>query len=100
MNWAVEGTGEELQEILAENSGLAEESHEDTKRQVLEEVAKGTMLSEAGAKKKSNYGGRLAVAEGPENFQSPCDSGWNLKCRCESEIVGGSCGQDEIPVGR
>ena len=61
--WTVEPTEEDFHDTLADNYTSAEENATDIKRQVLEEVQKGTILrmsEEEEARKR--FGGRLAVA--------------------------------------
>eukprot|EP00913_Durusdinium_trenchii_P028161 g26404.t1 len=60
--WTVEPTEEDFHDTLADNYTSAEENATDIKRQVLEEVQKGTILRMSEEEAKKRFGGRLAVA--------------------------------------
>ena len=61
-SWKVDGTDEDLHEILAENYQSAEENSQDIQRQVLEEVRSGTIVKMTLQEARSRFGERLAVA--------------------------------------
>lgn len=60
--WAVEGTEEEYHDVVSENYASAEESHLDIRRQVLEEVEKGSIVKMSMEEAQREFGGRLAIA--------------------------------------
>ena len=62
LKWTVNPTDEDFQDILADNYASAEENAADIRRQVLEEVQKGTILKMTESEAKKRFGGRLAVA--------------------------------------
>ena len=62
VKWTVDPTEEDFQDTLAENYESAEESSVDIARQVMEEVANGTVLRMTEEEAKKKYKGRLAVA--------------------------------------
>ena len=62
VKWTVEPTEDDFHDTLAENYESAEESSVDITRQVMEEVAKGTILRMSEDEARRRYQGRLAVA--------------------------------------
>lgn len=62
LRWSVEPTEKDFQEIIAENYSSAEENYEDIRRQVMEDVAQGTILRMSMEEAKKRFEGRLAVA--------------------------------------
>eukprot|EP00435_Cladocopium_sp_Y103_P027686 s1708_g6.t2 len=62
LRWSVEPTEKDFQEIIAENYSSAEENYEDIRRQVLEDVAQGTVIRMSMDEAKTRFEGRLAVA--------------------------------------
>ena len=62
VKWAVDPAEGDYQDILAENYSSAEENYKDIRRQVLEEVEKGTILKMPLSQAQLEFKGRLAVA--------------------------------------
>ena len=60
--WNLSHTEEEFRDVFADNYKSAEENAMDIERQVMEEVAKGTILSMGEKEAEKKFEGRLAVA--------------------------------------
>ena len=62
VKWNLSPAEEDFRDVFADNYRSAEENEEDIKRQVLEEVEKGTILMKDKLEVEKEYEGRLAVA--------------------------------------
>eukprot|EP00438_Fugacium_kawagutii_P024076 Skav212939 [mRNA] locus=scaffold374:464240:467185:- [translate_table: standard] len=60
--WNLDFTDEDFRDVLAENYKSAEENSADIRRQVLEEVERGSIIKMALKDAETTYKGRLAVA--------------------------------------
>ena len=60
--WNLSFTEEDFRDVFVDNYKSAEENSEDTKRQVLEEVTKGSIKKIIQQEAELEYKGRLAIA--------------------------------------